>query len=62
MNGPQTWRLVRDLQPDAVIFSDAGPDIRWVGNEKGRHETCWATLEPRRLCSWARRRVATESR
>jgi len=35
------------LQPDAVIFSDAGPDIRWVGNEEGRAgEPCWATVTP----------------
>ena len=41
----ETWELVRRLQPDACIFSDAGPDIRWVGNEDGRAgETCWATL------------------
>lgn len=26
---------VRKLQPKAVIFSDAGPDVRWVGNEQG---------------------------
>ena len=39
-----TWQLVRDLQPDTVLFSDAGPDVRWVGNEKGiAGETCWAT-------------------
>ena len=39
-----TWQLVRDLQPDTVLFSDAGPDIRWVGNENGiAGETCWAT-------------------
>ncbi len=42
---PETWQIVRELQPDAVIFSDAGPDIRWVGNEEGQAgETCWATL------------------
>jgi len=41
---PNTWRLVRELQPDTVLFSDAGPDIRWVGNENGvAGETCWAT-------------------
>lgn len=40
----ETWELVRQLQPGACIFSDAGPDIRWVGNEDGRAgETCWAT-------------------
>jgi alpha-L-fucosidase len=30
-----------------VIFSDVGPDIRWVGNERGyAGETCWATYDP----------------
>jgi alpha-L-fucosidase len=44
---PKTWDLVRSLQPDAVIFSDVGPDIRWVGNESGfANETCWATYDP----------------
>jgi alpha-L-fucosidase len=44
---PNTWNLVRELQPDAVIFSDVGPDIRWVGNEKGfAAETSWATCDP----------------
>lgn len=42
---PSTWQIVRDLQPEACIFSDAGPDVRWVGNEKGiAGEPCWATL------------------
>jgi alpha-L-fucosidase len=44
---PKTWDLVRSLQPDAVIFSDVGPDLRWVGNEKGyANETCWETYDP----------------
>jgi len=44
---PTTWALVRKLQPGATIFSDAGPDVRWVGNEKGiAGETCWATCDP----------------
>ena len=33
------WRkfeaTVRQLSPKTVIFSDIGPDIRWVGNENG---------------------------
>lgn len=42
---PNTWALIRKLQPNANIFSDAGPDVRWVGNERGvAGETCWATL------------------
>jgi alpha-L-fucosidase len=40
-----TWQLVRELQPEACIFSDAGPDVRWVGNERGiAGDPCWATL------------------
>ncbi len=40
-----TWQIVRDLQPDACMFSDVGPDVRWVGNEDGiAGKTCWATL------------------
>ena len=40
-----TIALVRKLQPKAVIFSDAGPDIRWVGNEKGyAKETTWSPI------------------
>jgi alpha-L-fucosidase len=45
---PATWSIVRQLQPGACMFSDAGPDIRWVGNERGvAGETCWATLNAR---------------
>ena len=39
------WQLVRELQPQAVMFSDVGPDVRWVGNETGNAgETCWSTI------------------
>ncbi len=43
----EAWRaLIRELQPEAVIFSDAGPDVRWIGNEKGfAGETCWSTID-----------------
>jgi alpha-L-fucosidase len=44
---PRTWELVRQLQPGAVIFSDVGPDLRWVGNEDGTAgDPCWATYDP----------------
>ena len=43
----KTWPIVRKLQPGAVIFSDIGPDMRWVGNEHGyAAETSWATFTP----------------
>ena len=36
---------MRELQPDAVMFSDGGPDIRWIGNERGyAGETNWSTM------------------
>ena len=38
------YGIVRKLQPNAIIYHDPGPDIRWVGNEKGyAGETCWST-------------------
>lgn len=44
---PNTWALARRFQPDAVMFSDVGPDVRWVGNENGiAGETCWETYDP----------------
>ncbi|HEX8356553.1 MAG TPA: alpha-L-fucosidase, partial [Segetibacter sp.] len=40
------WEMVRNLQPKAVMFSDVGPDVRWVGNEAGNAgETCWSTID-----------------
>jgi alpha-L-fucosidase len=40
-----THQLVRELMPEAVMFGDGGPDVRWVGNERGiAGDPCWATL------------------
>jgi alpha-L-fucosidase len=47
---PRTFALVKRLQPDAVIFSDAGPDVRWCGNEKGfGGDPNWSTVNPSRV-------------
>ena len=44
-NWPEVFKYVKKLKPDALIFSDGGPDIRWVGNEDGlASETNWCTL------------------
>lgn len=43
---PNTHKIVREYQPNAVMFSDAGPDIRWVGNESGKGSyTNWCLLK-----------------
>ncbi len=47
---PNTISIVRQLQPSAVMFSDAGPDLRWVGNEAGyAGDPCWAAYTPHGL-------------
>ena len=41
----ETFALVKSLQPGTLIFSDGGPDIRWIGNEHGfAGETNWSML------------------
>jgi alpha-L-fucosidase len=43
---PNTWEIVRKLAPDAVMFSDIGPDCRWVGTESGfANDPCRATID-----------------
>ncbi len=45
---PTTWALAQRLQPDAVLMSDIGPGVRWIGNEHGHaHYPCWATYTPK---------------
>ncbi|MGH7671228.1 MAG: alpha-L-fucosidase [Gemmatimonadaceae bacterium] len=44
---PRFWALARRLQPGAVMFSDAGPDVRWCGNEQGvAGDPNWSTVDP----------------
>ncbi|CAH9059660.1 unnamed protein product [Cuscuta epithymum] len=39
------FAMVRELQGTINIFSNAGPDVRWVGNENGfAGTTCWSTI------------------
>lgn len=43
---PEIIALVRELQPRACIFGEAGADIRWVGNELGyAGDPCWHTID-----------------
>ncbi|MDD2436051.1 MAG: alpha-L-fucosidase [Massilibacteroides sp.] len=44
---PNTIKMVQQMDPNIVFFSDAGPDIRWCGNERGYvGETNWSPLTP----------------
>ena len=44
---PTTLDLVREMEPEVIFFSDAGPGVRWVGNERGvAGETNWNTITP----------------
>ncbi|HVM87869.1 MAG TPA: alpha-L-fucosidase [Puia sp.] len=39
-------RTIRAIAPNTVVFSDIGPDIRWVGNEEGiAGKTNWNLLD-----------------
>ena len=39
-------KVVLDINPECVIFSNGGPGCRWVGNEAGvAGETDWSTLD-----------------
>lgn len=50
---PRYFELIHKYQPNALIFNDFGPDIRWCGNEAGiaRHSE-WAVV-PTELCYYA---------
>ena len=42
---PAIYKMLDELQPQAVVFSDGGPGCRWVGNESGfAGATNWSFL------------------
>ncbi|WBL25220.1 alpha-L-fucosidase [Zunongwangia sp. HGR-M22] len=44
---PTTLAMVEEIQPSVLFFSDAGPDLRWVGNERGEAgSTNWNIINP----------------
>ncbi|MEO7767984.1 MAG: alpha-L-fucosidase, partial [Ferruginibacter sp.] len=44
-NWPTALKLVRSMEPKILFFSDAGPGVRWVGNEDGiAGKTNWNTI------------------
>lgn len=40
------FKVIKKLQPNCMIFSPVGPDIRWIGNERGyAGEPFWSTID-----------------
>ncbi len=40
-----TIKMIREISPSTIIWSDAGPDARWIGNEHGyAYPTTWSLL------------------
>ena len=49
--------LVRRYQPGATIFQDAGPDIRWIGNEAGKPRASEWAVVPCELTRYAKKQT-----
>ena len=47
---PRYIDLIRKYQPNAVIFNDHGPDVRWCGNEAGSARRAEWAVVPADLC------------
>ena len=47
---PRYIELIRKYQPDACIFNDHGPDVRWCGNEAGKPRRAEWAVVPTDLC------------
>lgn len=50
---PRYIDLIRKYQPNAVIFNDFGPDIRWCGNEAGKPRYSEWAVVPKELCFYS---------
>lgn len=47
---PRYIELIRKYQPNAAIFNDFGPDVRWCGNEAGSARNAEWAVVPKELC------------
>ncbi len=54
---PRYVELIRRYQPQAVIFNDKGPDIRWCGNEAGVGRISEWSVVPGELCALAEKQT-----
>lgn len=49
--------LIRKYQPNATIFNDKGPDVRWIGNESGTARAAEWAVVPHELCGLSERQT-----
>lgn len=49
--------LVRKFQPNATIFKDDGPDLRWCGNESGTARSSEWAVVPYELCPFCEKQT-----
>lgn len=50
---PRYFELIHKYQPNAVIFNDFGPDVRWCGNEAGSARYAEWSVIPSELCYYS---------
>lgn len=48
------FKLINKYQPNATIYNDFGPDIRWCGNEAGTGRSSEWSVVPQELCKFAK--------
>ena len=51
------FELVRKYQPNATIFKDDGPDLRWCGNESGSARLSEWAVVPHELCCYCEKQT-----
>lgn len=54
---PRYVELIRKYQPNAVIYNDHGPDVRWCGNEAGSARRAEWAVVPHELCFHAEKQT-----
>ncbi len=50
-------KLVRKYQPNATVFKDDGPDLRWCGNESGSARLSEWSVVPYELCPFCEKQT-----
>ncbi len=51
------FELVRKYQPNATMFKDDGPDLRWCGNESGAGRASEWAVVPHELCKYCEKQT-----